>query len=82
MPADLLQANSLAADPTSASNLFAISPTCLSQSTNLGQDWSPCSTATGLNGSFQQLIIKDSTTMFMLRNGGAGALLCYVSVSN
>ena len=70
MPKDV-QATGLSADPTSATDLFAISSNCLSQSTNLGQDWSPCSTATGLTGSFQQLIIKDSTTMFMLRNGAA-----------
>ena len=68
MPADL-QATSLTADPTSATDLFATTSSCLSQSTNLGKDWSPCSKATGLTGSFSQLIIKDSTTMFMLRSG-------------
>ena len=40
---------------------------CLSHSTTLGKDWSPCSNATGLNGTLSQLIIKDSKTMFMLR---------------
>jgi hypothetical protein len=68
MPADL-QAISLTADPTSATDLWAITPSCLSQSTNLGKDWSPCMTATGLTGRFSKLIIKDSSTMFMLRNG-------------
>jgi photosystem II stability/assembly factor-like uncharacterized protein len=70
MPVDI-QATGLYADPTSATDLFAISSNCLSHSTNLGKDWSLCSKATGLTGPFQQLIIKDSTTMFMLRGGAA-----------
>jgi len=65
MPEDL-QAKSLATDPTSATDLFAVTPDCLSQSTNLGKDWSPCSKAPGLGGYLVQLIVKDSSTMFML----------------
>lgn len=42
---------------------------CLSHSTTLGKEWSPCSKAlncTAVNAC-NQLIIKDSKTMFMMR---------------
>jgi len=72
MPVDLQSdVKGLYADPTSATDLFAITSNCLSHSTNLGKDWPPCSKAAGLTGPFKQLIIKDSTTMFMLRSGAA-----------
>jgi len=68
MPANL-QAGNLAQDPTNAKGLYAITSNCLSRSTDKGKTWSPCSTAKGLTGRFSKLVIKDSKTMFLLRNG-------------
>jgi hypothetical protein len=68
MPANL-QSGGFVVDPTSANSLYTMTPNCLSHSQNNGKDWSPCIKATGLTGRFSQLIVKDSTTMFVLRNG-------------
>lgn len=68
MPANL-QAGGLAIDPTKPNSLFALTANCLSQSTDQGKTWSQCSTAKGLTGGFSKLLIKDSSTMFMLRTG-------------
>ena len=35
-----------------------------------GDTWDPCWNATNLTGSFADLVIKDSSTMFLLRRGG------------
>jgi hypothetical protein len=62
----------------SATSLYALVPPtstqpngCLSHSTNLGKEWSPCSGKAALNctaaNACNQLIIKDSKTMFMMR---------------
>jgi hypothetical protein len=56
-------------DPTNSSVIYAIAPACLSTSNDHGESWSPCLKATGLEGSFVDLLIKDSATMVMLRNG-------------
>ena len=56
-------------DPTSASSLYALSATCLAHSNDNGKSWSDCSKADGLAGSFTKLLVKDSTTMVMLRAG-------------
>ena len=48
---------------------YTVGPTCLAHSVDSGKSWSPCSKATGLTGSFAQLIVKDSSTMFMFRSG-------------
>ena len=64
-------------DPTSATSLYALAPPtssqpngCLSHSSTLGKEWSSCSKAlnncTAANAC-NQLIIKNSMTMFMLR---------------
>ena len=68
MPADL-QSGGFFADPTSPTSLYTMTSNCLSHSANNGAEWSPCSKASGLAGRFSQLVIKDSSTMFMLRNG-------------
>jgi len=64
-----LQAGALAQDPTTAHSLFAIAGNCLAHSSDDGKTWSRCSSAPGLTGAFSKLLIKDSTTMFMLRTG-------------
>jgi photosystem II stability/assembly factor-like uncharacterized protein len=56
-------------DPTSTNSLYTVGPECLSHSVDNGKSWSPCSTATGLTGRFAELIVKDASTMFMLRSG-------------
>lgn len=68
MPADL-KTNGFVVDPTSASSLYTVGPGCLAHSADSSKTWSPCIKATGLTGSFSQLIVKDSATMFMLRAG-------------
>jgi len=60
----------------SATSLYALAPPtstqpngCLSHSTNLGKEWSPCSKSLNCTAAnaCNQLIIKDSKTMFMMR---------------
>jgi len=68
MPANL-KTDGFSVDPTSTNSLYTVGPECLSHSVDNGKSWSPCSTATGLTGSFVKLIVKDSSTMFMLRSG-------------
>ena len=64
------QATGLAVDPTTSSSFFAWTSSCLAHSTDDGKTWSACSKATGLtSGDLNKLIIKDSNTMFMIRNG-------------
>lgn len=65
----LSDAVSITVDPTSASDLFALSPRCLAKSATAGQSWFNCSSAPGLSGTFSKLLIKDSKTMFLLRKG-------------
>jgi hypothetical protein len=64
-----LQAGALAIDPTKPNSLYAMTGNCLAHSSDNGKTFSSCSTASGLTGSFSKLLIKDSTTMFMLRGG-------------
>jgi len=64
-----LQAGGIFVDPTTSSSVFAVTGNCLAHSTDNGKTWSSCSTASGLTGAFSKLLIKDSTTMFMLRSG-------------
>jgi hypothetical protein len=75
MPAEV-QASDLIIDPTSATSLYALAPPtstqpngCLSHSSTLGKEWSSCSKALNCTAAnaCNQLIIKDSKTMFMLR---------------
>ena len=60
----------------SATSLYALAPPtstqpngCLSHSSTLGKEWSPCSKALSCTAAnaCNQLIIKDSKTMFMMR---------------
>jgi len=64
-----LQAGGLYVDPTTPNSLFAMTGNCLAHSTDNGKTFSSCSTASGLTGAFSKLLIKDSSTMFMLRSG-------------
>ena len=67
---DTLQASDIVVDPMKDKSLYALTDNCLAHSTDDGVTWSPCSTAAGLKGGrFAQLIIKDSSTMFLLRKG-------------
>lgn len=68
MPATF-QAGGLTVDPTSQSSLFGITSNCLAHSNDKGLTWSACSTASGLTGKFQALVVKDSKVMFMMRSG-------------
>eukprot|EP01047_Picozoa_sp_COSAG01_P011491 COSAG01_NODE_503_length_16167_cov_10.407230_26_plen_454_part_00 len=56
-------------DPTNASTLYAIKGSCISRSYDGAETWSECWKATGLEGSFKSLHIRDSQTMLLLRNG-------------
>jgi len=67
-PAFLQDVSVMAVDPTNAATLYAISSNCLSTSTDQGDTWSACIKASGLEGSFTSLTIKDSKTMIMMRN--------------
>jgi hypothetical protein len=60
----------------SATSLYALAPPtstqpngCLSHSTTLGKEWSPCNKALNCTAAnaCNQLIIKDPKTMFMMR---------------
>jgi len=64
-----LQAGGVFVDPTKSDSLFAMTANCLAHSSNNGKTWSPCSSAPGLTGSFSKLLLKDSSTMFLLRHG-------------
>ena len=67
---DFLQSVSLIqTDPTDSKTIYAVAPACLSTSVDQGANWSPCIKAAGLSGAFVDLIIKDATTMVMLRSG-------------
>mmetsp|Transcript_23684 Transcript_23684/g.50181 ORF Transcript_23684/g.50181 Transcript_23684/m.50181 type:complete len:351 (+) Transcript_23684:3-1055(+) len=66
---DDLQAGGLAVDPTTPHSLFALTASCLAHSTDQGRTWSRCSNATGLTGAFSKLLVKDSSVMFLLREG-------------
>ena len=47
------------------STLYAITPTCIATSTDEGSTWSTC--WEGIDGPIGGLVIKDSSTMFLLR---------------
>ena len=65
---DKLQARGLSVDPSS-NRLFALTETCLANSTDSGKSWSPCSTAPGLSGKFSKLLVKNEHVLFLLRSG-------------
>ena len=61
----------LSVDPTNASVLYAVKSDCISRSYTAAETWTPCWHAPGLEGSFKSLVIKDSQTMLVMRNGAA-----------
>jgi len=64
-----LQAGGLTVDPTSKKSMYALTANCLAHSTDNGKSWSVCINASGLTGRFSKLLVKDKSTMFMLRSG-------------
>ena len=56
-------------DPTNDTVLYAVAEGCISRSYDQAETWDYCWTAPGLEGSFHSLVIKDSQTMFVMRNG-------------
>lgn len=67
--ADSFQPGKLYSDPTHGKTLYGMTSNCLATSTDKGLTWSKCMAGAGLAGSFSQLVIKDSKTMFMMRAG-------------
>ena len=59
----------IAADPTNPGILHAYTADYLASTEDEGKSWSGCSTAKGLVGKFTKLLVKDASTMFMLRGG-------------
>ena len=62
-------AQSLAVDPTKPNSLYVMTTGCLAHSANGGKNWTSCITAPGLEGPFNEIIVKDSQTMFITRTG-------------
>ena len=55
------------ADPTNDTVLYGIKSNCIGRSYDGAQTWQYCWDAPGLDGSFRDLVIKDSKTMIMMR---------------
>jgi len=69
---DFIQgANSFRADPTNDTTLYAVVGGCIARSYDQAETWEGCWQAGGLTGSFRDLVIKDSSTMLVMRNGDA-----------
>ena len=68
MPDFLQGAGGFVADPTN-DTLYTVAGSCISRSCDQAETWSPCWDAPGLVGSFRQLVIRDSRTMLVVRNG-------------
>jgi len=64
-----LQAGGVTVDPTNGASVFAYDSSCLAHSTDTGATWSDCWNKTGLTGSFSRLLVKDASTLFMIRGG-------------
>lgn len=60
---------SLAVDPTKPNSLYVMTTGCLAHSANGGKNWTSCITAPGLEGPFNEIIVKNSQTMFITRTG-------------
>ena len=56
------------ADPTNQT-LYGVVSNCISRSYDQAVTWDGCWKAPGLTGSFKSVVIKDSKTMLVLRNG-------------
>lgn len=61
--------DTLEVDPTNSSTLYAVTPDCVARSYDGGETWAACWNASGLEGKFHSLAIKDSKTMILLRDG-------------
>lgn len=68
---DILQGiANFASDPTNSSTLYGITSNCIARSYDQAETWEEgCWGSPGLEGSFKELVIKDSQTMIMMRNG-------------
>jgi hypothetical protein len=67
---DFLQGlGSFGVDPTNGSVLYGWTSGCISRSYDEAETWEACWEANGLEGSFKQLLVKDSSTMVVMRNG-------------
>jgi len=67
---DFLQGlGSFAIDPTNNTVLYGVTSSCVARSYDEAETWEFCWEAPGLEGSFKELVIKDSKTMIMMRNG-------------
>ena len=69
LPPHLAGAQVFQVDPTDNSTLYAATGNCLARSYDNGDTWDACSNASGLEGNFIFMEIKDSTTMFLGRMG-------------
>jgi len=71
LPPHLSAIHSFVTDPTSNRTLYGIAPDCIARSYDRGDTWTTCwnSEASGLTGSFSDLVIKDTTTMIAVRTG-------------
>jgi hypothetical protein len=69
LPGWLQALNSFVVDPTNDSVLYGISSNCVTRSYDNAETWQYCWDAPGLEGNFKELVIKDSMTMIMMRNG-------------
>merc|ERR1711957_1123170 len=56
-------------DPTNDTVLYGVASNCIARSYGQAETWEYCWQAPGLEGSFKSLVIKDSQTMIVMRNG-------------
>jgi len=67
---DFLQGLSkFSVDPTNDTVLYGITNNCIGRSYDQAETWEYCWKPPGLEGSFKDLVIKDSKTMIVIRNG-------------
>ena len=69
LPVFLQGLGTFRADPTNDTTLYGIAPNCIARSYDQAETWEYCWDAPGLVGSFKDLVIKDSQTMIVMRNG-------------
>jgi len=68
LPDYLQAAGSFVADPTNET-LYSVVSDCIARSYDQAVTWDRCWKAPGLTGSFKSIVIKDSKTMLVMRNG-------------
>jgi hypothetical protein len=68
MPDYLQGVGGFTADPTNET-LYAVAGSCISRSYDQGETWDGCWKAPGLVGSFTQIVLRDSMTMIVMRDG-------------